>query len=64
MFINRLASSLSATKPFAHVTELLASGGDATLASPGLIRPALAATVYSAEPRPLLVVMAGVEAAE
>ena len=64
MLINRLSASLSACKPFAHIAELLAEGKDATLASPGLIRPALAAAVYSAEPRPILVVLAGEEAAE
>ena len=64
MLINRLAASLSAAKPFAQIADALARGEDATLATPGLIRPALVASVYALEPRPVLVVLAGEESGE
>ncbi len=64
MLINRLAASLSAAKPFATIADALARGDDATLAAPGLIRPALVASIFALEPRPVLVVLAGEESAE
>ena len=64
MLINRLTSSLSAAKPYATVAEMLARGTDATLSAPGLIRPALVASLFAANPRPTLVVVAGEEVGE
>ncbi len=64
MLINRLAASLSGAAPFQRISELLAGGADATLATPGLVRPAAVASLFTLEPRPMLVVLAGEEAAE
>ncbi len=64
MLINRLAASLAAAKPYAHIAEMLAAGDDATVATPGLIRPAVVASIFALEPRPMLVVLAGEETAE
>ena len=64
MLIDRLAASLAAAKPYATITGLLGEGSDATLAAPGLIRPAIVAALHSQEPRPTLVIVAGEENAE
>jgi len=64
MLIDRLAASLAAAKPYATITTLLGAGSDATLAVPGLIRPAVVAALHSQEPRPTLVIVAGEENAE
>ena len=64
MLIDRLAASLAAAKPYATITALLGEGSDATLATPGLIRPAIVAALHSQEPRPTLVVVSGEENAE
>ncbi len=64
MLIDRLAASLAAAKPYATITALLGEGSDATLAAPGLIRPAIVAALHSQEPRPTLVIVSGEENAE
>jgi transcription-repair coupling factor (superfamily II helicase) len=64
MLIERLAASLSTAKPYEAITELLAKGEDAAMAVPGLVRPMLVASLYSLQPRPMLVVVSGEEAAE
>ena len=64
MLIDRLAATFSSAKPYATIADLLARGEDATLAAPGLIRPAVVASLYTANPRPTLVVVAGEEVAE
>ncbi|NTW28474.1 MAG: transcription-repair coupling factor [Coriobacteriia bacterium] len=64
MLIDRLAASFATAKPYATVTGLLSEGADAALAAPGLVRPALVSAIYSAAPRPVLVVMSGEENAE
>ena len=64
MLINRLAASLSGAKPFAQIAEILGRSEDATLATPGLVRPAVVASLFTLEPRPILVVLAGEETAE
>ncbi|MBF4509262.1 MAG: transcription-repair coupling factor [Aeromicrobium sp.] len=56
--------ALSAEPVVGRALARLAEGEDVTLAVPGMVRPALAAIVSSAAPRPVLVVMAGEEAAE
>ena len=64
MLIDRLAASLSAAAPYRTIAELLSHGEDATLATPGLIRPALTAAFHVHMARPTLVVVSGEEAAE
>jgi len=64
MLIDRLAATLSSATPYATITEMIARGEDATLAAPGLIRPALVAAMYTTNPRPILVVLSGEEVAE
>jgi transcription-repair coupling factor (superfamily II helicase) len=64
MLIDRLSASFSRSGAYGSITELLARGNDAALAVPGLVRPALVASLYRAEPRPLFVVVSGAEAAE
>ncbi|HSK46733.1 MAG TPA: transcription-repair coupling factor [Coriobacteriia bacterium] len=64
MLIDRLAASLHTARPYQQIAEILDAGKDATLATPGLIRPALVASLYVALPRPMLVVVAGEEAGE
>ena len=59
MLINRLAASLHGAKPFAQIAEMLGRSEDATLATPGLVRPAVVASLYALEPRPMLVVLVG-----
>ncbi len=64
MLIDRLAVSLAASSAHRTITGLLDDGADATLAAPGLVRPALVAALYARTPRPMFVVLAGEEAAE
>ena len=64
MLIDHLAASLSGAKPYVAIAEMLARGEDATLATPGLVRPALVASLFTEMPRPMLVVVAGEENAE
>jgi len=64
MLIHRLAASLRTARPYQTIAEILDAGKDATLAAPGLVRPALVASLYVTLPRPILVVVAGEEAAE
>jgi transcription-repair coupling factor (superfamily II helicase) len=64
MLIHRFAASLSGTAPFRTIAELLGRGEDATLATPGLVRPAFVAALHTELARPTLVVVAGEETAE
>ncbi|MDR3687625.1 MAG: transcription-repair coupling factor [Coriobacteriia bacterium] len=64
MLIRRLAASLSTAESYRTIAEMLGRGEDATLATPGLVRPALTAALHSDMARPTLVVVAGEEAAE
>jgi len=64
MLIDRISVSLARSKPFAEITAILARGKDATLATPGLVRPAIVAALAASADRPLLLVIAGEEAAE
>ena len=64
MLIDRIAASLAPRTSYAAIAELLEQGEDATLATPGLIRPAARRALSRAQPRPMLVVIAGEEAAE
>ncbi|MBI5232302.1 MAG: transcription-repair coupling factor [Coriobacteriales bacterium] len=64
MLIDRLAASLRRAEAYRTITGLLARGSDASIATPGLVRPALVASLFRAEPRPTLVVLAGEENAE
>jgi len=64
MLIDHLSESFAGAKPYQTLTELLVRGADATVAAPGLVRPALVATTFRARPRPTLVVLAGEEVAE
>jgi transcription-repair coupling factor (superfamily II helicase) len=64
MLIRRLAASLSSAASYRTIAEMLGRGDDATLATPGLVRPALVAALHGDMPRPTLVVVAGEETAE
>ncbi|PKQ15189.1 MAG: transcription-repair coupling factor [Actinobacteria bacterium HGW-Actinobacteria-7] len=64
MLIDRLSASFSRSGAYSTVTELLSRGDDASLAVPGLVRPALVATIFRAQPRPVFVAVAGAESAE
>ena len=64
MLIDHLSESFAGAKPYTTLTELLVRGSDATVAAPGLVRPALVATTFRARPRPTLVVLSGEEVAE
>jgi transcription-repair coupling factor (superfamily II helicase) len=64
MLIRRLAASLATAESYRTIAEMLGRGDDATLATPGLVRPAVTAALHSDMPRPTLVVVAGEEAAE
>jgi len=64
MLIDRIAASLRSSPAHRTITELLGRGSDATLAAPGLVRPALVAALFAEKPRPIFVVVSGTEAAE
>jgi transcription-repair coupling factor (superfamily II helicase) len=64
VLIDRIAASLADAAPYRAIADLLGRGEDATLAIPGLIRPALVAALHASRPQPTLVVVAGEEAAE
>ncbi len=64
MLIDRLAATLRTSTAYGQIAEILDAGKDATLATPGLVRPALVAALYATLPRPMLVVVSGEEAAE
>jgi transcription-repair coupling factor (superfamily II helicase) len=64
MLIRRLAASLAGAPSYRTIAEMLGRGEDTTLATPGLVRPALVAALHTDIPRPTLVVVAGEEAAE
>ena len=62
--LDHFTASLRTSPAYAEGTRILDSGGDATLAVPGLVRPLLVASTFRARPRPTLVVVAGEDAAE
>ena len=64
MLIRRLAASLAGAPSYHTIAEMLGRGEDATLATPGLIRPALVAALLTEMPRPTLVVVSGEDAAQ
>jgi transcription-repair coupling factor (superfamily II helicase) len=64
MLIDRIAGTLRSAKSYQHIAGILDEGKDASLAVPGIFRPALVSAMHSALPRPTLVVVAGEEAAE
>ena len=64
MLVDRLAASFAHAAPYAKIAQLIASGSDATLATPALVRPALVSAMHASEPRPTLVIVAGEENAE
>jgi len=55
---------VSAEPAFARALGVIASGGDVTLAAPGLVRPLLTAAAAAERERPVLVVVSGSDAAE
>ncbi len=64
MLIDRVAASFRQATPYQEIARILDSGGDATLAVPGIARPSLVAALYVTLPRPMLVIVSGEEAAE
>ena len=62
--VNRLVASLRQSSAYADSSDLIAQGRDVSLAVPGLVRPLLAAALYTEHPRPMLVAIAGEQAAE
>jgi len=64
MLIDRLSVSLHTSAAYRTIAQSLTRGGDASLAVAGLARPALVASLYTATPRPIFVVVSGAEAAE
>jgi hypothetical protein len=64
MLVDRLAASFTSAKPYATIAALLDRGADASLAVPGLVRPALVSAIFAQAPRPILVALAGEENAE
>ncbi|MGV8082095.1 MAG: transcription-repair coupling factor [Coriobacteriia bacterium] len=64
MLVDRLAASLASAKPYAAIAALLDCGADASLAVPGLVRPALVSAIFAQSPRPILVALSGEENAE
>lgn len=64
MLIRRLAASLAAAPPYRTIAEMLSKGEDATLSTPGLVRPTLVGSLFTDMPRPILVVLSGEENSE
>ncbi len=64
MLIDRLSISFNASAAYRAVSQTLSRGEDVSLAVPGLARPAIVASLYSAAPRPIFVVVSGTESAE
>ncbi|MDZ4168609.1 MAG: transcription-repair coupling factor [Coriobacteriia bacterium] len=64
MLIDHLSDAFSSAESVAKIATLLDAGADATLAVPGLVRPAVVASMFTRHPRPMLVVLAGSESAE
>ena len=64
MLIDRIESTLAHAASYRAIVESLAAGDDASLAIPGLIRPVLVSALALRLGRPMLVVVAGEEAAE
>lgn len=59
-----LEAHLAVDPALSRMRTALAGGGDVTLAAAGLVRPAVIAAAYAAQPRPMLVVVSGEEVAE
>jgi transcription-repair coupling factor (superfamily II helicase) len=64
MLIDRIAAALDTSPSVKAIAQRIERGEDATLAVPGLVRPAVVAARFVREPRPTFVVLAGAEAAE
>ncbi len=64
MLIDRIESSLHHSASYRGIVDSLEGGNDASLAVPGLIRPVLVSALALRLGRPVLVVVAGEEAAE
>ncbi|MBS3955989.1 MAG: transcription-repair coupling factor [Clostridiales bacterium] len=62
--LDPIRTALESGQAYTTVRDALALGKDVTVAAPGLVRPLLTAALFSAAPRPTLVVVAGEEAAE
>ena len=62
--LDSLMTALSDAEPYAKMHDAVSAGEDVTLAAPGLVRPLLTAALFAARPRPMLVVVAGTDAAE
>ncbi len=59
-----LASALDAAPGYTRCRQALAEGADFSLAAPASVRPLLAAALFRARPRAMLVVVSGAEAAD
>ncbi len=64
VLFDAISTALRDEPAFARALTRLADGQDVTLATPGLVRPALTAAVAASRETPVLVVMSGAEAAE
>ncbi len=62
--LDHVACRIAAARPVASAIDALSAGRDFTLAAPALARPALTATIFATHPRPILVALAGEDAAE
>jgi transcription-repair coupling factor (superfamily II helicase) len=62
--IDQLRPSLGDATPYRTISRILADGADATMATPGLVRPFVTAALFREFSRPTLVVISGEEAAE
>ncbi|MDP2401482.1 MAG: transcription-repair coupling factor, partial [Actinomycetota bacterium] len=62
--IERLSGAMASSGAYAAIARIVSEGRDATVAAPGLVRPLLTAALFHEKPGPILVVLAGEEAAE
>ncbi|MDP2300114.1 MAG: transcription-repair coupling factor, partial [Actinomycetota bacterium] len=63
-FFDALSPALTADPVLARALGRIEAGDDVTLATPGLVRPLLAAAIAAPRSRPVLVVLPGADAAE
>ncbi|MDO8879465.1 MAG: transcription-repair coupling factor [Coriobacteriia bacterium] len=63
-FFEALSPALTADPVLARALGRIEAGDDVTLATPGLVRPLLAAAIAAPRSRPVLVVLSGADAAE
>ena len=61
--IDHLSESLRSSTAYISMLEVLDEGRDFTLATPGVVRPLLAAATFKHRPRPTLLVVAGEQSA-